>query len=294
MKAKTVDLGSVAEVLTYVGKALHAMKLAEAENAYRQLAEQLPGHAAVDKAKAMISEFLRFRFAEFLDDDQQISDLYRTYLAGISKKIDITRDIPGFSEMARLIVAEGRTLLYFDRLYTLFQAVEHIAHLGGDIIELGVYQGGSLKFIAERCQQLDLSIRIFGLDTFCGHAGVSTADFTQAEKQFSNTSLSDVTSYVAGCRAVTLVQGDVRLTLKGLLENVERVALAHLDLDLWEPTEQALCLLAPKMVLGSTIVIDDYGSVSCQGVRKATDDFAEKAGLRRMHLLTGQCLLVKV
>lgn len=293
MSTNNVNLTSIEDILVYARKALNEMELVKFETFYRQLKQQIPGHPVIGEVKNLTSSFLQARFAEFLSGGHGQSAHLNSYMAGWIKKLDITKDIQGFSEIARRVLAQQRTLLYFDRLYTLFQVMENTSKSAGDIVELGVYRGGSLRFICEVADHLKISPNIYGLDTFSGHAGVSAEDSSQAEGQFSNTSLGEVSKYLADCSAVKLVPGDVRETLQGVLDGVECLAMAHLDLDLHEPTAQAFRLIEPKLVVGGAIIVDDYGFLSCKGVRKATDEFAAKSGLKKFHLMTGQCLLLK-
>ena len=49
------------------------------------------------------------------------------------------------------------------------------------------------------------------------------------------------------------------------------------------------------VVPGGVIVADDYGTTTCQGVKKAVDEFgASNPGFRIFHLLTGQAVVTKL
>nr|MDO8116486.1 hypothetical protein [Candidatus Sigynarchaeota archaeon] len=69
------------------------------------------------------------------------------YWKGHEKKIRIDRDVPLFSALAKEIIDEKRTLLGHDRLYTIWQCIVN-APAGSNALEIGVYRGGSAKFIA--------------------------------------------------------------------------------------------------------------------------------------------------
>jgi predicted O-methyltransferase YrrM len=72
---------------------------------------------------------------------------------------------------------------------------------------------------------------------------------------------------------VILVPGDVRETLPNYLsDNTEsRIALLHLDMDVYEPTLFALEALWDRMCPGALVVIDDYNAVA--GATAAVDEF---------------------
>jgi O-methyltransferase len=77
----------------------------------------------------------------------------------------------------------------------------------------------------------------------------------------------------------------VRL-VKGLFEEtwpqhpVERVALAHLDCDWYDPVRFCLNAVADRVAPGGVIVLDDYNDYG--GCRTATDEFlAQRPDYRR-------------
>lgn len=63
--------------------------------------------------------------------------------------------------------------------------------------------------------------------------------------------------------------------VKGLFQNTlqinQDIAIAHIDGDWYESVKTCLERIAPHLVLGGTLVIDDYSSWS--GCRKAVDDY---------------------
>jgi len=84
---------------------------------------------------------------------------------------------------------------------------------------------------------------------------------------------------------VPLEQNNVEL-IRGLFEDTivldEPVAFAHLDGDWYESTMTCLERIAPLLVLGGTIVLDDYYKWS--GCRAAVDEyFANRDGFRLEH-----------
>ncbi len=282
------------EGLSAIRAFLGKNELERAVALFRVLSRAYSNSKYVLEARTLIAESMRWRFGEFLDDNATDLKLTRTYLTGFEKKLDISKDIPGFSELAGKALQEGRTSLYLDRLYTIYQSLLNVSGLAGDILELGVYSGGSLKFIAWICESQVTRRAIFGLDTFTGHAGVTQEDgLVHLEGMLKGPGLQDVSDYIKDHRDITLVAGDVRETLDGVLAGAERLAFVHLDLDLYEPSAFSLPRLAAKLVPGGIILVDDYGFTTCPGAKKATDEFLERGGFTHFHLLTGQCILTK-
>jgi hypothetical protein len=81
-------------------------------------------------------------------------------------------------------------LISHDRLEVLRICAERVKHLPGDAIEVGIYQGGSLKVIAQAMPHKT----VYGYDTF---EGLPAEKFSDKEVhkpgEFSDTSLESVT-----------------------------------------------------------------------------------------------------
>src|SRR3546814_4365188 len=97
--------------------------------------------------------------------------------------------------------------------------------------------------------------------------------------------ISDWSSYVCssdlnGFDNVQLVAGNVFDTIPDFLENnpAQKIALLHLDLDVFEPTAFSLEKLLPRMVRGGLVVFDDYTLV--EGATRAADEMCEGLGVK--------------
>ncbi len=88
---------------------------------------------------------------------------------------------------------------------------------------------------------------------------------------------------------VRLVQGLVQDTL----EVDGPVAFAHIDVDWYEPVWTSLERIAPKLVAGGSIILDDYNAWS--GCRRATDEyFAGKGHLFARDLSAGSLKVTRL
>jgi len=213
------------------------------------------------------------------------------------KHMDI-RQLPIFGDLAKQIIAEGKTSHYYDRLYTIYQAIINISQLQNDgaaiCAEVGVYKGGTSKFIALLARAISMPLRLYGLDTFEGHARVDIVniDGEHTANLFGDTSLESVSEYLNHFPEITLIKGrfqDNSDTLKDLAFH-----FVHLDVDLYEPTLYALWFFADRMVQNGMIVVDDYGFSTCLGIEKAVSEFLlERKDFLHFHVLSGQMILVK-
>jgi hypothetical protein len=218
------------------------------------------------------------------------------------EQVDI-RTIQPFGRLAEKVVADRRTYLYYDRLYTIFQGIANLARLAAPdahVAEIGVFRGGGTYFMASALAELGLGSRaLHAFDTFSGHDGVDIQEevddaVTHTEHKFSGTSLESVREYTAGFPNVHLHVGRIQASADGVAGL--KFGFVHLDVDLYDPTVFGLEFFAPRLVPGGMLVVDDYDCVTCPGVRKAIDTFLsgrQGQGYVRLDLLSAQCVLIR-
>jgi hypothetical protein len=176
------------------------------------------------------------------------------------------------------------------KLLSHYELYREIIGLPGAIVECGVYKGASLcRFAAFRALlENDHSRRIYGLDAF-GPFPSSIVE-SDADRKFiaqfealGGAGISEEVLSAAlaakGYSNVELVKGDVFETIPALLTRVPhlRIALLHLDMDVYEPTRFAVDHLLPHMTIGGLIVFDDYNAV--EGATRAADELCAMRGL---------------
>ncbi len=216
------------------------------------------------------------------------------------KQEDIRKD-PLFGELASEVIKSGRSSLYYDRLYMIYQSLLHLKILVKsqeciNLVEAGVYKGGASYFIASLSDRLGLNISHYSFDTFEGHSdkdidtGVETA---HRPSFFGDTNIEDVKRYLSKFDNVFVFKGRIQDTCHNL--NGRKIHFAHLDMDIYLPTIFSLDFLDRILVVGGIMLVDDYGFSSCPGIVKAIDEFRlSHPGYFGASLLTGQYLLVKV
>ncbi len=196
------------------------------------------------------------------------------------------------SEADRAIVArvEPFTMTSLDRRASLIGAIDHIVRhrIAGDIVECGVWRGGSMMAAALALKDRGQAQRHLWLyDTFEGMSAPTEADRSHdgvgAQQQLDNTtrgegvwcaaSLQDVQANLAstGYPAAQLhyQRGKVEDTIPATLPG--RIALLRLDTDWYESTRHELQHLYPLLAPGGVLIIDDYGH--WQGARRAVDEY---------------------
>ena len=157
-----------------------------------------------------------------------------------------------------------------------------IVGLPGAVVECGVFKGGSLIRWATFCEILESphARRLIGFDAFGAFPPQTRADDTAFITDFEATCGSGLSLQALqhlltqkGFDNVELVQGDVCTTVPRYLEAhpALRIALLHLDVDVYAPTQMMLRRLYGRVVRGGLIVLDNYGTVT--GETLAVDEF---------------------
>ena len=203
---------------------------------------------------------------------------------------------PDSSDSQRQIVEAVTpfTMTSPERILALCDAVQYVHenNIAGDIVECGVWKGGSMAAVARTLHGFDTTSRkLWMYDTFegmsqptendvdlHGHAAgrmLAEADIADAESRESiwcRCSLDNVkhtlkeTNYPES--QMRFVKGKVEDTLP--TESPDQIAILRLDTDWYESTRCELEILFPKLVPGGVLIIDDYGH--WQGCRKAVDE----------------------
>lgn len=179
-----------------------------------------------------------------------------------------------------------------ERLYALIQAARYVsaASVPGDIVECGVWRGGSMLAAARTLLESDEAGReLYLFDTFEGMSAPTERDVapdgSTAEALLRASNRDDPTS--AWCYAT---QDDVAATMarsgypahrthlvKGKVEDTipgrapARIAILRLDTDWYESTRHELEHLYPRLSPGGVLIVDDYGHWA--GCRQAVDEY---------------------
>ena len=175
-------------------------------------------------------------------------------------------------------------LLYHYEIY------KKIVNIPGIVIECGVFKGISLsRFLTFRSiLENNFGRKIYGFDSF---GKFPTTNDIGDKKFFKNWKKSVGESiskkelskifFDKKFENFELVKGDVFKTIPKFIKNNDnmKIALLHLDMDVYKPTKFVINKLFEKMSSNGIILIDDYSSV--KGTTKAIDEFLKtKKGLK--------------
>lgn len=186
------------------------------------------------------------------------------------------------------------TLVDMMRLYELWTLVRQLGGVDGDFLEVGVWRGGSgcLMAMADPCE----GRRVFLADTFSGVVKAGSHDTSYHGGEHADTGVDLVVGLAERCQVAERVRVLVGMFPEHNAELVsDRLALVHIDVDVFDSARDVLLWAAPRLVRGGVVVFDDYGFYGCEGVTRMVNEFAmQHQGYRFMHNLNGHAVLIKV
>jgi len=184
------------------------------------------------------------------------------------------------------------TLTSNERIYALLQATKYVIHndVPGDIIECGVWRGGSMMAVAltllkEKKSEKDLYL----FDTYEGMSKPTDLDVSfegkKADNQFEENKRNEDSADWCLASLDEVKQNVIKTGynteklhfIKGKVENTlpeyapKQIALLRLDTDWYESTKHELIHLFPRLVSGGVLILDDYGY--WVGAKKAVDEY---------------------
>jgi O-methyltransferase len=156
-------------------------------------------------------------------------------------------------------------------------AVRHVCKrsVPGDIVECGVWRGGSMMAAALALLEQDQTPKMHLFDTFSGMTKAGAEDGNTQE--FPAGSLSATEDEVRANMLRTgypadrfrLIAGPVEETLPA--EAPPSISVLRLDTDWYSSTIHELHHLYPLLSYGGVLIVDDYGH--WQGARRAVNEY---------------------
>ena len=189
------------------------------------------------------------------------------------------------------------TMTSSERISALCHAVRYIAKhkIAGDIVECGVWRGGSMMAAALTLQaEQDVSRTLHLFDTFAGMSPPSEIDraaqsgrtaaslLAEADSSSDLWALASIDDVRANLKSTNYPADRIRF-IRGKVEDTipreapAEIAILRLDTDWYESTRHELIHLYPKLSIGGVLIIDDYGH--WKGARKAVDEYINDNGV---------------
>ena len=173
-------------------------------------------------------------------------------------------------------LALERTILIEPNWMNIFLILKYFLSTipNGHIIEFGAFRGGNAIFMASVVSRLYPGVQVYALDTYTGMPPTDKSLDAHNEGDFSDTDYEELKEYIRkkGIDNLHLVKGRFEDTAPILLEQVEHVALAHIDCDIYPSVKYSYEVVKEYMVEGGYIVLDDATVSSCIGATQVVED----------------------
>jgi len=190
------------------------------------------------------------------------------------------------------------TMTSRNRMYALYKSVEYIVknEIPGDIVECGVWKGGSAMLCAMTLAKLgEVDRKIYLYDTYEGMSEPTEKDVSsnnlKAKDQWLESTQGNVTDWCLASldevkeamhetgypkEKLVFIKGKVEDTIP---ENIpDQVSILRLDTDWYESTYHEMKHLYPLLSRGGVLIIDDYGY--WKGAREAVDKYIEENNIK--------------
>lgn len=181
----------------------------------------------------------------------------------------------------------AHTMIGLERLDNLQFCIEQVLknNIPGDLIETGVWRGGSTIFMRAALKAYGVTDRtVWVADSFQGLPPPDAANYPADRGDVHHTfdelrvSMEQVKN---NFERYGLLDDQVRF-LKGWFKDtlpdapIDKLAVVRLDGDMYESTMDAVKALYPKLSIGGYIIVDDYCIPACA---KAIHDYRETQGI---------------
>jgi len=188
-------------------------------------------------------------------------------------------------------VERYETLSYNKRILELYEIFNELtlilekSSIKGVYVECGYGYGRSFAVLSHFASRSN--VKIYGFDSFIGFPYVSKFDHSSRKAKKNEWSVR------------TLVEANKAITNLGLFEEktqyelneiifeqntinpipLEKIALLHIDLDLYNGYKYSLELFWEQIVAGGIILFDEYDDLDFPGARKAIEEFCASKNL---------------
>lgn len=176
------------------------------------------------------------------------------------------------------------TMIGSSRLKALYELCRRSdsSFIEGDIVECGVWNGGSGAILAQSSQNSPFPRNVWLFDSFQGLPNSTDKDGHRAQS-YKGKCLGDPSKVREVMERLRIPKSRVHI-IKGWFEetfptvNIEKISLLHIDADWYESVKLCLESFYDNVQPGGFVVLDDYGT--WPGCKRAVDEFIIENGLK--------------
>jgi O-methyltransferase len=187
----------------------------------------------------------------------------------------------------------NHTLVDEFRLYELHMLARQMKQVPGDFLEVGVWRGGSGALLARVASEMNKVVYL--ADTYEGVVYASDFDTSYVGGEHADTSIELVESLfrATGITNHRILPGIFPKETHQFIES-EFLSLVHIDVDVYESGKLVWEYIQPKLTIGSVVVFDDFGFISCSGITKLVEEIKESPNYIFLHNLNGHGVFCRV
>ncbi len=188
----------------------------------------------------------------------------------------------------------ANTLVDEYRCYELWHLMSQVCDVSGDVLEVGVWRGGTGCLLAARAGQLGIDATVHLCDTFEGVVKTGDKDDHYRGGEHADTSEDEVRGL-----ASRLDLNNVSIH-RGIFPDDAPAELAersyrfcHIDVDVYQSGKEVFDWVWERMPVGGIVVFDDFGFSSTRGITQLVHELEERAGRVILQNLNGHAVVVK-
>ena len=200
---------------------------------------------------------------------------------------------PGF--LAAYSSIRPNTLVDIYRCWELWSLVGQTEKLGGAILEVGVWRGGTGILMAKRAQLGAVQDPVYLCDTFEGvvKAGEHDTIYRGGEHSDTNRNIVEDLARKLNVENVRILEGIFPDATADLVDPGVRFRLCHIDVDVYSSARDVMNWVWTRMVPGGIVVYDDYGFSACEGITRFVNEQVMEKDRFVVHNLNGHALVIK-
>jgi O-methyltransferase len=172
------------------------------------------------------------------------------------------------SELLKL--GQSRSACAPEQLQELINLVHRAKNVPGDIVEIGSYKCGSTIVLAAASELYSPEKKIFTFDTFTGLPAVSEFD-SDIIGDFGDVNYEEIKTTTKSISSIHIIRGRHENTVLAFPH--QPASIVFLDSDLYESHLISLQHFWPDISENGFLILHDYVTLNCPGVRKAFDEF---------------------
>lgn len=188
----------------------------------------------------------------------------------------------------------NHTLVDKYRCYELWDLVKKVRKIPGELIEVGVWRGGTGALIAKSAELSGIKDKVYLCDTFSGVPKASEKDEKYKGGEHDDTSKETVENLVKNLNLpnIILLHG-VFPDETGVKLEDQQFRFCHIDVDVYESAKDIVEWIWKRLSIGGVIVFDDYGTESTKGITAYVNEMTTIYDCLMIYNINGHAIIIK-